>query len=43
MNFKFSSIDFNINQNILNFWLLKVTTASAAFVSSCKEQYEKDK
>ena len=40
---KFSSFDFNINQNILNFWLLKVTTASAAFFSSCKEQQEKDK
>lgn len=42
-NFKFTSFDFNINDNIWNFWLLKFTTAAAALVSSCKEQYENDK
>lgn len=43
LNFKFISFDFNINDYIWNFWLLKFTTAAAALVSSCKEQYEKDK
>ena len=43
LNFKFTSFDFNINNYIWNFWLLKFTTAAAALVSSCKEQYEKDK